>query len=165
MLQRASLSNVKIPSEFSTSWFIDRMELQGSTIVSDTFGDGNTVQFTSILFANYSLVFSSTSEPSPLPVPPPILYVNCIPYKQSQFSASLLTQSITSSTISLLLEQQPLAKLLPVPQFPEIKLFGLNRGPMFDDWMASKAEGSKSIRIERGIYRISLIDEKYTLSL
>jgi len=37
---KASLSRAKLKSEFSTSWWTDRVQLYGSTTVSLTFGLG-----------------------------------------------------------------------------------------------------------------------------
>merc|ERR1719440_2431502 len=71
MSYRASLSIRTDSSEFSTSWWTERVQLYGSTTVSDTFGDG-TIENVSIMRSGYSSrIFEIRSVPMPEPVPPP----------------------------------------------------------------------------------------------
>ncbi|KAH3660673.1 hypothetical protein OGATHE_005005 [Ogataea polymorpha] len=100
MSYKASLSIQKVSSEFSTSWWIDKVALYGSTTVSLTFGEGITEKVAIILSGNSSLILEINRVPIPEPVPPPKEWVIWKPCKESQPSASLLTTSKTESTSS-----------------------------------------------------------------
>uniref|UniRef100_A0A182J331 Uncharacterized protein n=1 Tax=Anopheles atroparvus TaxID=41427 RepID=A0A182J331_ANOAO len=79
MSYRASLSMQYVSSVFSTSWWIDRVALYGSTTVSDTFGDGTT-EYVFMMRSGYSSrIFEMSSVPMPEPVPPPSECVNWNP--------------------------------------------------------------------------------------
>merc|ERR1719186_1753552 len=100
MSYRASLSMQKVSSVFSTSWWIERVALYGSTTVSETFGDGTTEYVFMILSGYSSLILEMRSVPMPEPVPPPREWASWKPCRQSQSSASLRTTSSTESTSS-----------------------------------------------------------------
>merc|ERR1719424_2427376 len=100
MSYKASLSMQNDSSEFSTSWWTDRVQLYGSTTVSDTFGDG-TIEKVIITRSGYSSrIFEINKVPMPAPVPPPSECVIWNPCRQSQPSASLRTTSKTESMSS-----------------------------------------------------------------
>lgn len=74
----ASLSRQKVSSACSTSWWIDRVALYGSTMTSDTFGDGSTENVAIMRSGNSSRTLASRRVPMPEPVPPPI---ECVSWK------------------------------------------------------------------------------------
>ena len=96
----ASLSMQNVPSVFSTSLYMDSVALYGSTIVSDTLGDGTTLNVFIILSGYSSRILEMRSVPIPEPVPPPNECVNWKPCRQSQLSDSLRTTSRTESMSS-----------------------------------------------------------------
>jgi hypothetical protein len=59
-------------SLFSTKLLVDKTALYGSITVSETFGDGKTENVASIRSGYSSLIFASSNDPRPDPVPPPI---------------------------------------------------------------------------------------------
>ncbi|KAK2504641.1 hypothetical protein MC885_007791 [Smutsia gigantea] len=73
---------------------------QGSTTVSDTLGEGTTLNVFMILSGNSSRILLMSSVPIPDPVPPPSEWVSWKPCRQSQLSASFRTTSRTASTSS-----------------------------------------------------------------
>lgn len=97
---KASLSIQYVSSVFSTSWWTDSVALYGSTTVSDTFGEGTTLNVFMIRSGYSSRIFEMSSVPIPEPVPPPRECVSWNPCRQSQLSASFRTTSRTESTNS-----------------------------------------------------------------
>lgn len=76
------------------------MALYGSTTVSDTLGEGTTLNVVMIRSGYSSRIFEISKVPMPDPVPPPRECVNWKPCRQSQLSDSLRTTSKTESTNS-----------------------------------------------------------------
>ena len=74
--------------------------MYGSTTVSDTFGDGTTLNVVMILSGYSSRILEIRSVPIPDPVPPPNEWVSWKPCNESQLSDSLRTTSRTESTSS-----------------------------------------------------------------
>merc|ERR1712139_668939 len=91
MSYKASLSKQNDSSEFSTSWCTDKVQLYGSTTVSDTFGDGTMLNVIMTRSGYSSRTLLIRSVPMPAPVPPPSECVIWKPWRQSQPSASLRT--------------------------------------------------------------------------
>ena len=83
----------KVSSEFSTSWWTERVALYGSTTVSETFGDGTTEKVAIMRSGNSSRILLIKSVPMPAPVPPPREWVIWKPWRQSHPSASRRTTS------------------------------------------------------------------------
>merc|ERR1719164_353762 len=100
MSYRASLSMRTDSSEFSTSWWTERVQLYGSTTVSDTFGDGTTEKVSIIRSGYSSRILEIRRVPIPAPVPPPREWLIWKPWRQSQDSASLRTTSRKESMSS-----------------------------------------------------------------
>merc|ERR1719158_1837199 len=100
MSYKASLSSKKLSSEFSTSWWKESTALYGSTTVSETLGDGITLNVSMTRSGYSSRTFEIRSVPIPAPVPPPSEWTNWKPCMQSQPSASLRTTSRTESMSS-----------------------------------------------------------------
>ena len=98
--QRASLSMQNVSSEFSTSWWTERVALYGSTTVSETLGDGTTENVAIMRSGNSSRILEMRRVPMPEPVPPPSECVSWKPWRASHASASLRTTSRTESTSS-----------------------------------------------------------------
>merc|ERR1711931_1123 len=71
MSYSASLSIQNVSSVFSTSWWTDNVALYGSTTVSDTLGDGTTLNVFMILSGYSSRILDMSRVPMPDPVPPP----------------------------------------------------------------------------------------------
>jgi len=97
MSYSASLSMQYVSSLFSTSWCTLSVQLYGSTTVSDTFGDGTTLNVDMIRSGYSSRILLSSSVPMPDPVPPPRLCASWKPCRQSHPSASFRTISNTLS--------------------------------------------------------------------
>merc|ERR1719207_322453 len=126
---KASLSRQNDSSEFSTSWCTLRVQLYGSTTVSETFGDG-TIENVNITRSGYSSrILEIRSVPMPAPVPPPRECVIWKPWRQSQPSASLRTTSSTESMSSAPSVSWPFAQLFPAPVWPKTKLSGRKSCP------------------------------------
>merc|ERR1719316_2348715 len=71
MSYKASLSNKKHSSAFSTNWWNDKTALYGSTTVSETLGEGITEKVSMMRSGYSSRTFEMRSVPMPAPVPPP----------------------------------------------------------------------------------------------
>merc|ERR1719181_2525386 len=141
MSYRASLSISIDSSEFSTSWWTESTQLYGSTTVSDTLGEGKT-EYEHMTRSGYSSrILEMSRVPMPEPVPPPSEWVMVKPWRQSQ----------------------PLAQLLPAPDWPKTKLSGRKIWPKGPERTESMVPGSRSIRMLRGTYRPPVASLKYTL--